>query len=389
MKCVSADQAVGDGWGWGWGVPRRGRYRPLSVRHLLLIALVLRLRVSPWSLMHARNNVFTCSHALCMHREEATVLWRTLCPQVLYFLFVCVCVCVRADFAFSHAVKSTRYQTPLRLQGSDGASDNKQYFQCLYTGRWGCWPSDGGWQVSVLLRSCNQIGAQVVSAVKHLVALIYFLTRSAAIVTWVLWMPLAFCLLLRWRWSVAVKVKVPPVVCETPKTQRSPEAGRAQKRKVVHRNSFCLRIFSSPRLQVADWSSQSRAPHWPIHLHDRSITDSLTAVVLVFPQSHSTWSQLAAQELIYFDYVFPCSSTFASIIISPNSADRPDIDQLPALAALVQLVVSERCVCVCVSFFFVLIAVCCNLCVVIVSDNRWCGWSLCCPLPCISTEPAG
>lgn len=70
-------------------------YGPLSVRHLLLIALVLRL----CRLMHVRNNVFTCSHALCMDREEATVLWRTLCPQVLCFLCVCawVLVCVWAD----------------------------------------------------------------------------------------------------------------------------------------------------------------------------------------------------------------------------------------------------------------------------------------------------
>lgn len=98
MKCVSVYQAVGEG---EEELVETGRYGPLSVRHLLLIALVLRLRVSPWSLMHARNNVFTCSHAICMGRDEATVLWRSFCPQVLCFLCVCVrvyvYVCVWAD----------------------------------------------------------------------------------------------------------------------------------------------------------------------------------------------------------------------------------------------------------------------------------------------------
>lgn len=43
----------------------------------------------------------------------------------------------------------------------------------------------------------------------------------------------------------------------------------------------------------------------------------------------------------------------------------------------------------CLSLFFVLIAVRCNLCVVIVSDNCWCGWSLCCLPPYIRTNTAG
>lgn len=149
MKCVSADQVVGES---GGRFRRQGRYGPLSARHLLLIALVLRLRVSPWSLMHARNNVFTCSHALCMGREGATVLWRTLCPQVLCFFFLCVCVCLCGSwFAFSHAVKPTSYQAPALLQESDGASDNKQPSLSTHTGRWGVW------QVTVSPPRCNQI----------------------------------------------------------------------------------------------------------------------------------------------------------------------------------------------------------------------------------------
>lgn len=124
MKCVSADQVVGEGW---WRLRRGGTCGPLCTHHLFLIALVLRLRVSRWSLMHARNNVFTCSSCIMHGPGEATVLWRNLCPQVLCFLFVraCVrtCLCV-SWFTFSQAVKSTFFQAP--QQESDGASDNKQ-----------------------------------------------------------------------------------------------------------------------------------------------------------------------------------------------------------------------------------------------------------------------
>lgn len=129
----------GSSGGGGWGFCRQGRYGPLSALHLLLIALVLRLRVSPWSLMHMRNNVFACSHALCMAREEATVLWWTLCPRSCIFFscsHLCICLCV-SWFAFSHTVKSTLYQAPLLLLESNGALDNKQRSQCRSTGHWG------------------------------------------------------------------------------------------------------------------------------------------------------------------------------------------------------------------------------------------------------------
>lgn len=208
MECVSVDQVVKGG-----GVfRRRGRYWPLSVLHLLLIALVLRLRVSPWSLMHMRNNVFACSHALCMAWEEATVLWWTLCPRSCVFFFcahLCICLCVNW-FAISHTVKST-------LRFAEGAC--------------------------------------IVSPVKPLVfSSFIFLAHNAALVTCVL-VPLAST--------------------------------------------------------VADWSGQSTAPHWPIHLYDWSITDSVCPVVCVFLKSCSWWSLLSVAELIYSVCVFSFSSTIA------------------------------------------------------------------------------
>lgn len=111
------------------------RYRPLSARHLLLIAPVLRLRVSPWSLMHMRNNVFACSHALFMGREEATVLWWTLSPRSCVSLsYAHLCV---SWIAFSHTVKSAHYQTPTLLLQSKGALHNKHLFWFCHTGHRG------------------------------------------------------------------------------------------------------------------------------------------------------------------------------------------------------------------------------------------------------------
>lgn len=129
----------------------------------------------------------------------------------------------------------------------------------------------------------------------------------------------------------------------------------------------------------ADWSSQSIAPRWPIHLRDQSITDLVTLAVIVFPLR----SQLSALEPPSYLFCL-CISLFfhsSSIIISPNLADTPDIDHWLAPGRSRLTCWSEPCV----SHYFLYWL----LCVVIVSDNRWCGWSLCCPLPCIRTNHAG
>lgn len=86
MKCVSADQVVGR---WAGG-SQDWEVWAFTVHHLLLIALVLRLWASPWSLMHVRNNVFTCSHALCMGREGGCSVVEDPLPTGLVFS-VCVC----------------------------------------------------------------------------------------------------------------------------------------------------------------------------------------------------------------------------------------------------------------------------------------------------------
>ncbi len=96
MKCVSVDQVVGEG---GWRFRKRGRYGPLSARHLLLIALVLRLRVSPWSLMHAWYNVFTCSSCIMHGQGEGySVVEDPLPTGPVFSLRVCALVCGWADF---------------------------------------------------------------------------------------------------------------------------------------------------------------------------------------------------------------------------------------------------------------------------------------------------
>lgn len=86
MKCVSADQVVGR---WAGG-SQDWEVWAFTVHHLLLIALVLRLWASPWSLMHVRINVFTCSHALCMGREGGCSVVEDPLPTGLVFS-VCVC----------------------------------------------------------------------------------------------------------------------------------------------------------------------------------------------------------------------------------------------------------------------------------------------------------
>lgn len=54
-----------------WNVSQRIKRwggEPLSAYNLLLIAPALRLRLSPWSFMHACNNVFTCSSCILHER---------------------------------------------------------------------------------------------------------------------------------------------------------------------------------------------------------------------------------------------------------------------------------------------------------------------------------
>lgn len=70
-----------------------------------------------------------------MGREKATVLRRTLCPQVLCFLFVYVCLSVCKSVGELICIqphsKSTRYQAPLLLLEGDGASDKQTTFPVL------------------------------------------------------------------------------------------------------------------------------------------------------------------------------------------------------------------------------------------------------------------
>lgn len=91
MKCVSADQVVGEGWR---RLKRRGRCVPLSVHHILLIVLVLWLWIFPWSLIHAWNNVFTCSSCI-MHvqGDDYSVMEDPLPtgPVFSFTLYVCLC----------------------------------------------------------------------------------------------------------------------------------------------------------------------------------------------------------------------------------------------------------------------------------------------------------
>lgn len=141
------------------------------------------------------------------------------------------------------------------------------------------WLSDRGWQVSVSPRSCNQV-YWTFSRSSYI-----FLAHNAGLVTLAGLVPLA-----------------------------------------------CT---------VADWSGQSTAPHWPVHLDDWLITDSVAPVVVFFWKAAIVQVSSLQQSLfILFGYFF--SSTTAFIIISPKSALSPDIDQWLASAALIQLVVSDR-----------------------------------------------
>lgn len=117
---------------------RQGRCGPLSAHHLLLIALVLRLRVSPWSLMHVRNNVFTCSSCIIHGQGEGYSVVEdplptgpvfSLCMCVYVCLSVCMSVCV-SWFTFSQAVKSIRYQAQLQEAMEHQTTNNNS---CTFT----------------------------------------------------------------------------------------------------------------------------------------------------------------------------------------------------------------------------------------------------------------
>lgn len=114
--------------------------------------------------------------------REAAVLWRTLCPQVWCFLCVSVPICIQPR------CKTHSLPGPLLLQESDGASDNKQHRLRLQTGCWGLRLS-GGADGS----HCCREAVWVVSAVKHLAALIFLLTHKTTTVTALELLSVRFC----------------------------------------------------------------------------------------------------------------------------------------------------------------------------------------------------
>lgn len=294
--------------------------------------------------------------------REAAVLWRTLCPQVWCFLCVSVPICIQPR------CKTHSLPGPLLLQESDGASDNKQHRLRLQTGCWGLRLS-GGADGS----HCCREAVWVVSAVKHLAALIFLLTHKTATVTALELLSVQgskscavverhFCPLVERatmrhtaeaRWprlelrafpvcsSLSSKGGKCPnvalnnfyIVCKQKKASRDPcwdrEGGLERQRSFsralnTEKQHF---VLLSPAGMLID---QIKA-ELPIGLFtSKSNHSSHISINCSSPSQRS----LHLSSLLFI-WCISCSLISASIIISPESADPTDIDQRLAPAALV------------------------------------------------------